>query len=182
MFGSMTDHLSELTVAAYVERRLARAERAAAEAHLAQCAACRMEIIEVSRLLPARTRVPRFAVPLTAAALLATALIVADGHLQGGAPVLRSAGSESGIVITAPLDQQVVSQSPELAWHHVPNTGQYRVTITNNAGDIVSEKLSVDTTLVLSALAGGTTFHWYVTAILRNGAAASSSVRTFRTR
>ena len=63
-------HLTVDDVAAYVDRGLAAPERARVEEHLAACAACRAEVVAVTRLSRTLAARRRWAVmaPLAAAA------------------------------------------------------------------------------------------------------------------
>jgi hypothetical protein len=160
----MTSHLSETTAAAYVDGRLARAELRAAEAHLADCAECRAEILDITRIERPKRRTVVYLAPLAAAALL---ILFALPRPQPPKPILR--GSEGRMIhTTAPL-----------AWHPFPNAHEYRVTVTTPAGDVVAEKITSDTTVAFSSLTPGASFRWFVTTALEDGSGVSSPVNSF---
>jgi hypothetical protein len=74
----MTDdtHLDAGTVAAYLDRGLSAAQKTVVEAHLAECAACRAEVVQLGGLLhPRRVRQRTFVVG-TAIAAAATLLFL----------------------------------------------------------------------------------------------------------
>ena len=176
----MTEHLTEVTAAAFVDGRLSRRERALAEEHLSNCAECRREITEVGALVRPRRRLPAFAVPLAAAAAVVLLVVGTNGR-NGSAPeVLRSNPEVAKVQTVAPGNNQPVPAAPAFVWHHVSDAIQYRLTVTNAAGDVVTEKLTTDTTAIVQ-LTPAQSFQWYITATLRDGSVLSSSARTFVT-
>lgn len=63
-------HLEAHTVAAYVDGRLSSSDAAGAEAHLAECATCRAEVVQVNAIVRRRRPRRRYVGALAAAAVL----------------------------------------------------------------------------------------------------------------
>lgn len=178
-------HLSSRDVAAYVDRALSPAERDAIEAHLSDCADCRDEVIQVSRLRRGASSRRRwlFVAPLAAAAVLAVMLLPAR---KSDEPVLRD-GGERGLTVTivAPADSALTPSGPRqvsFTWRSLDSVVSYRFAITDGSGDVVWSATSTDTTVQLPAsihLRPGNYF-WYVDALLPDGRSVASRVRTLR--
>lgn len=168
----MVEHLSELDVACYMDGTLSHEKRSAVESHLADCDECRREVSSVSTLVKRRRRLPGYAVPLTAAAAIVLVMIGVNKRMEP--PVFR------GVERIGIGTSEFIAADPTLIWTPVKNVAQYRVTITDSAGNIVSEKVTTDTTTTIP-LPKARDFQWYVTAILNDGRVESSPVRSFRT-
>lgn len=178
-----TEHLSETTMAAYVDARLPRAERRQADAHMANCGACREELVAVSDLVSAQKKRSRTWIPLTAAASIAL-VAIALGTRGGGAPdPLLRGGDEPAPALEAalPAPNAVVSLPARFVWRRAADALEYRVTVTDAAGGIVAERVTVDTTVDVVVLPPGP-LRWNVTAILANGSVLSTGLREFTAR
>lgn len=181
-------HLESSEVAAYVDRALAPAQRERVEAHLADCAECRREVIDVSRvgnIARRRSSWIMFA-PAAAAAAIVILLLARSGETPpGGGPVLRDGGggSRSGVVLVAPAeDGRVREHSVTFIWRSAGAGVSYRLTLTNEQGDVVWSTTGSDTTTQLPAAVGlktGSQYHWYVDGLLRDGSSIASAVQQF---
>jgi putative zinc finger protein len=178
-------HLESRDVAAYVDRALSPAERDVIEAHLSDCADCRNEVVQVSRLrrIASSRRQWLFVVPIAAAAALAVMLLPSRKHDE---PVLRDGGEPVlAVTIVAPADSaQTPSGAPQVSftWRSLDSVVSYRFAITDGSGDVVWSATSTDTTVQLPAsiqLRPGNYF-WYVDALLPDGRSVASRVRTLR--
>lgn len=105
-------HLEAHRVAAYLDGRLPLAESAVIDGHLAECEACRQEIVDVERIVrprPARRRAYVIALAATAAAAvllfaIPRGLRLTDGPLEpSGGQVDSIAMREFGNVAQAPI-------------------------------------------------------------------------------
>ena len=178
-------HLGSRDVAAYVDRALNPAERDAIEAHLSECADCRDEVVQVSRLrrvLNSRRRW-LFAAPVAAAAVLAVMLLPSRTPDE---PVLRDGGEPVlAVTIVAPADSAPAPSGGtkiSFTWRSMDSVVSYRFAITDASGDVVWSATSTDTTARLPAsihLQPGNYF-WYVDALLPDGRSVASRVRTLR--
>jgi len=198
----MTDrhHLKESELAGFLDDDLTPAERASIESHLDACEACRVELIEVSRLVheePAaealdrkraspprsRWRIPIGIVGLAAAAVFATLLVWPTwngGHEQ---PVLERFGSEGSVQLEARFPSAgdaVPRDRLRFAWAN-HGTASYRITLTAEDGALVWSGTVTDTVVTPPAdldLPPGRTFFWYVDAI-DIGIVARTGARAF---
>jgi len=73
-------------------------------------------------------------------------------------------------------------QSVRFLWHSAGQNVQYRLTVTNQRGDIVWSFGTADTAAVLPAsmrVQSGNPYFWYVDALLPDGRSATSRVQRF---
>ena len=185
------NHLESSEVAAYLDRALARADRGRVEAHLADCDACRREVIEVSRLrhTSASRRRWLFFAPAAAAAAILIIVFARPADTPGLGPVLRDGGEEPGLTVSlvAPTDSATVEGGGAVAltWRSAGSGVSYRVTLTDQRGDVVWSGAASDTTARLPgsvALPAGRSYFWFVDALLPDGRSLTSGVRHFTVR
>lgn len=190
------EHPDAIRIAAYAEGRLGGDDRAAMEAHLAECADCRAEATEVALLLrePAALRRRWIGIPAAVAAAAAAVVLLAgpfrDSSTAGDA--LRRPGVEADReavpaieVILPSAGDPIPMDSARFVWHGLGADVLYRFTLTDPSGAVLWERELADTALVLSAetrLPGGGRFLWYVDASLPDGGVATTGVRELRTR
>jgi len=145
------DHPSEGVLAAFVDRALPLAERAAIESHLADCDDCRAGVIAAVRFARPRVAVRRWYLPAAAAA--AVLLVTAIGHER--APMITREPPMREPVITtteAPValaPRGAVSRPVRLVWTPVAFADRYRVTLFDDAGRAVYETQTRDTSTVV---------------------------------
>ncbi len=147
--------LSEDTTAALSEGSLDAAARAPALAHLADCAACRLAVASVTRVLmnkeveraavgadPRQRRWRLAAIPVAAAALLV--VLLWSRPMDDGAP--HRAPAITTVRAPTPLAPAgAVSPPATLMWTAVPLADRYRVTVFDASGDVVFETQVADT-------------------------------------
>lgn len=168
--GDNALHLDSGDVAAYHDGALTPAERARVEAHLAECADCRGEVVAVARLLRAAAPRRRWYVPAGIAAAAALALLLAPWRsppAPPGEPVLREPAvtTTAAPIPIAPLG--AVAVAPALTWSSVPHADRYRLTVFDRDGSIVWQTEATDTMVALPAgvrIAAGTPYFWKVAA------------------
>lgn len=187
-------HLRARLVAAYLEDQLAPEERDQVEGHLASCMECRQEVVSVGRLLVKHRRI-RVLVPgagLAAAAMLA--LVVGISLVQGPAngdfvaPVRTPA-------LPADIPLQVVEPDPgsslpfgqdiRFVWNGADAGATYKLTVVDESGGPVWSTETGDTVATLPAQLGlspGSTYYWFVDALLYDGSAQTSGARNFTLR
>jgi anti-sigma factor ChrR (cupin superfamily) len=193
MSDAATDHLSPETVAAFLDGRLDEGERFTAEAHLASCAVCRRELVELEALLsrsPANRAPRRILVPLAAAAALALAI---------GIPATRSAwtGSQPQVVdrtqpgpparltAIAPAPDAVLDSQPTFAWHAADAGSRFKLTLVDEEGATLWSVDTGDTVVTPPhdvVLAPGRNYFWYVDALGADGRSMTSGAHRFTVR
>lgn len=198
MTHSDTDptHPGPTEIAGYVDDMLPAGERARVEAHLADCAECRHEVVEVRRLVisPPRDRRWVWLIPGTAAVAAAVAallLINTAGEIsQTADPPLRAAAqpAQPDAALPRPTVHAPVGTVPRdgvvLAWGAVAPGAVYRVSVSTAAGTLIWAGSSIDTLLALpagTALQPDTRYFWSVDALLPDGRSTSSGVHEFAT-
>lgn len=191
----MTDgpHLTSEEVAAYIDNTLSDAECARAKAHLADCGACRKEVVSISRLVRLAPRSKRSLVALSALAAAAAIVVifVARPPTDSGSPAIGSlrgpgmpAASEGVNVVRAiaPIGSQSAGDSIRFVWHAASSGAEYRLTLTDDRGGKLWTASTNDTTLRIPSGAvalprGG--YHWYVDVLQIDGGSATTGIKSF---
>lgn len=181
-------------LSAWLDGSISVSDRARIEAHIARCDDCRRDVVEVLRAVKPRAdrRVWPAAAALAAAAVVAV-LIFAPGEderARRSEPLLR--GPETTLSDETPAPEVIhpadaaTTDSRDVAftWRASGGASSYRLTLTDEDGDVVWSASTADTVLALpadSALAPGGTYFWYVDALLLDGRSLTSGVHEFRT-
>src|SRR2546428_172706 len=146
-------HLEAGEVAAYIDRRLAPAERDRVEKHLSACHECRGEVIEVAhvaRTLPRRRRWHWLA-PAVAAAAVILFIVATSKGIQQFTPDTGHRG-EQGTAPVAPVPVAPagpVATVDTLLWSSVPHTNRYRVRLFDADGAMIWQTQTRDTAVAL---------------------------------
>ena len=171
--------MNEFEMAAYVDRRLGPADRERVEAHLAGCAECRHEMLEVRGLLRHAARPRRL---IVAASLLAAAaalvLFVRPATL---APV-RDAGTSPVLTAYGPTGDAALA-SLRFVWGAVPGVATYRLTVSGPDGAPVWSGSVADTAWALPdsvTLQVDQRYFWVADALLDDGSTRSTGLHEFR--
>lgn len=196
---TLTQHLSDIEMATYVDGNGSTRSLAQMQEHLAACDECRHLLVESNRLIEsARPRSSlrswgwKAGLPAIAALLL-LAFVPRMFERADTAPILPSvaverradAGRETAIRTILPAEDASVSREGiRFAW--VPDDGaSYRVTVTDATGGPVWETTTSDTTAVLPlsvVMPPDSRFYWYVDALRLDGSSATSGRQSFTTR
>lgn len=192
-------HLDATTAAAYLDGGLAEDERDDVIAHLASCAECRREVIDVRAALSREPalKAPRGSWRAVAAAVAAVVAIVIlprvlpRGHDAANTfrdPVPTRAAAPgapdevSRIAVVAPEDGATVSGGgTPLVWQPAGTGATYLVTVQDTSGAITWSTTTSDTAVVLPRtvpLGLGRRYYWTVDARLADGGAGKSGVRS----
>ena len=190
-------HLKDDVLAAYLDGALPTAERRVADNHLADCAACRDELVGMSKLVAGRGPVrqwPRLATSIAAVAAAAIAFAVigpwrtAPGPSTAPGDRLRDStpadgGTGRAVRVVTPAEGETVTRRAlRFVWHPFAPNATYLVKM---ADDTSSWKFdTADTTLALPdsvQLERGRSYTWWVDALTADGRTASTGVRQFRT-
>jgi hypothetical protein len=185
---SMTRHPADEEVAAYLSGTLARDERNALEAHLAECRACRLQVTSARRLL--RTRPNRrqrvMAASLAAAAVIAVVLLVPRPTGLSPEPDRAGRAGEPGLAQTLraimPPDGDTINRGAlRFGWRSEPGDPLYRLTVTTSGGEAVWSHDTNDTTVTpphdLRFTSGGK-YYWFVDALDASGRSLTTGPRT----
>jgi hypothetical protein len=194
--GDPNAHLSTERLSALLEGELSSEETEAAHAHLARCRECRDEAARASELIRGYGRNRRWKIGLpiataAAAALILVAVLPLDRSRPGDV-TLRSteAAVEREGVLPIPAevpipDARVDGSAVAFAWRPIAGEPTYVLTLTRADGDPIWSADTADTTAVLPdsiSLEPGTTYLWYVDALLASGREATTGVRRFTVR
>ena len=196
----MTDsHLSEATIASYVDDALDARARADADRHLATCAACRGELSGVAALvagLPSagrgrgwRTRARTLAVGTLAAAAVVGILFVSPARAPERVAAVERATRPATAkleIVEPPTTTGTVDilRDGRIVWRAVEQQATYRVVVTDTAGATRWSADTPDTTVVIppsARLAAGARYYLYVDALRADGWSLQSGPRMFTT-
>lgn len=181
--GDREVHVTIELLSQYLDQMLAPADRSAVEAHLAECGACRSELIEVHRVLRGtvnRRRTGRWAFGLAAA----IAMLIVGWRMSADGPApdrFRADPAETSIAAVAPAaDAELPGAGLTFRWRSVGPDAQYHLTISYPNGTPVWRSITGDTALrppdsIVSRLSGP--YFWTVDAIRIDGTAISSDPR-----
>lgn len=185
-----TDHLTPETVAAWLDNRLSDGERAAAEVHMASCARCRQEIVELQALLaasPVTRSHRRILYPLAAAAALMLAIGIPAARTawfgSAPAPVDRTPpGGSARLLTIAPAADAALDGVPTFSWHAADAGSRFKLTLVDDQGATLWSVDTGDTVVTLPpdiALVSGRTYFWYVDALGADGRSMTSGAQRF---
>ncbi len=191
-------HLKDDLLAAYLDGALAATERRIAEDHLAGCATCRDELVDISKLVADRSRVRRWprlgaSVAAVAAAAIAFAVVgpwraapgpsTAPGDRMRESTVVDGASRRAVAVVTPAEAETVRPDTLRFAWRAVAPNATYLLKLA----DETSVRWTIDTADTTVALPDsvhlerGRSYNWWVDALTADGRVVSTGVRRFRT-
>ena len=164
------DHLNSGEVATYLDGALPPSDRSRVEAHLADCDACRMEVVDVARLVRARPGPPRWYLPVGAVAAAAAAillLIPRPGQDTLGPPDYREPIITTTVAPIAIAPRGAITTAGRLIWSSVPRADRYHVAVFDDTGRVLWETQTSDTATVVPdsiRFQPGAPYHWKVRA------------------
>ena len=138
-------HLKDDVLAAYLDRALPAAERRVAEEHLAECAACRDELVVISKLAVRRAPLRRWSrLAATAATLAAAAIAFAvvgpwraapgpstlPGDRRRESTLVEGASGRAVAVVTPAEGDTVKPDALRFAWRPAAPNATYRSQMT----------------------------------------------------
>lgn len=183
--------LSPEQIAAFIDGRLSRDERAVIEAHLADNPVARAEVADAARIVAGipgrRASKMRFA-PFAA---IAAAAVFAIVLLRPGAsdtrsvpqPVERRGVTEQAraIEVVSPLEGGALDSHGVFTWHAVDG-GSYTIFILDESGKTIFQGSTTDTVQAMPAAVlknGGGRYYLSVDALMPDGSSVTSGARVF---
>ena len=190
-------HLKDDVLAAYLDRALPKAARRAADAHLAECQACRDELVATTALLESRAasrRWVRLGAPAAALAAAALAFMMLGPWRTTTAPGTPPGDRMRESTLVGATPERVATVSPvegdtvpverlPFVWRAVGSGGTYLLRLSDESAERWTID-TADTTVVLPdsvRLDAGRSYHWWVDAMTADGRAVTTGVQRFRT-
>lgn len=167
---SRRGHLETGEVAAYLDGALAPSERTGVEAHLADCDACRMEVVDVARVVRTRPNPRRWYLPVGAVAAAAAALLLLIPRPEQDRlepPDYREPVITTTVAPVAIAPRGTITTAERLIWSSVPHADRYQVAVFDDTGHALWETQTSDTATVLPdsiRFQTGAPYHWKVKA------------------
>jgi hypothetical protein len=188
-------HLTSEEVAAYLDNTLSEAESSRVTSHLADCDACRKEVVSVSKLIAGASRSRRRTIAfstLAAAAALVFLLVrpSVDSNLPSrvalrGRDTQATSEGVASLRAIAPVGPQTGASPIVFVWHQAALGATYQFTLTDDRGGKVWVESTSDTTLALrreTSLLKNRDYHWYVDVLQPDGSSATTGVTSFQVR
>jgi hypothetical protein len=182
-------HLEVEEVVGYLEGRLDGPTLRRVQAHLADCAECASEMVEVSRLRRSPRPVTRWVATAAATAAVLAATVVASRaphHQPAASDSTPIRGAEAATVaIVRPAEGAEVTGSPDFVWRSVPGATSYRIAVSRADGDSVWAESGRDTTArppVSVSYGAAGLYYWYVDVLLADGRSMAGEAHEFRWR
>jgi hypothetical protein len=180
--------VTDLQIAAYLDRGVSGAERDRIEAHLVECPECRRHVLDNEELIQRVRRPKRLLIGSTvvAAAAAAAVIIVAVPSFRGGDAVLgnplyRDAVASSSLIAYGPTGESRLG-SLRFVWSPAPGAMSYRLTVSRADGATVWTQSSRDTVAALPdsvTLRVGDRYFWVSDALLADGGRRSTGLQEF---
>jgi hypothetical protein len=190
---SENDSPSPDEVAAFIDGRLSKEERARLEAYFASNPSARRELIEASRIvatLPAPERDSRRWIPIAGVAAAAAAAILIVVRPPDSSSSARVASAQRGvgeqaqtIPLVSPAADESVSDAGSRAfvWRSVEGA-KYRLVVSDASGKTLLQQSTADTLVAIPAAIATNkpgTYYWSVDALEPDGSSVTSGVRAF---
>jgi anti-sigma factor RsiW len=172
-------HIGEFEMAAYLDRRLGTADRDRVEGHLAGCAECRQEMLQVRGLLGRSARPRRLLVGASLLAAAAALVLIVRPAVIG--PV-RGDGNPSALTAYGPTGDAALA-SLRFVWGAVPGVATYRLTVSAADGVPLWSGSVADTVMALPdsvVLQADQRYVWFADALLDDGSTRSTGLHEFR--
>jgi hypothetical protein len=175
-------HVTDIEIAAYLDRSLGAPQRDRVEDHLASCQDCREHLLETKALVE-RVRRPRKLLvggALAAAAALVV-VIVRPNPVATDRAIMRNDGATVPVVAYGPIGT-ATRPGLRFVWSAIPGAESYRLTVSGEDLRTVWSSSGIDTLAALPdsvALRPNERYHWVADVLLSDGSTRSTGLREF---
>jgi anti-sigma factor RsiW len=175
-----SEHLSDVEIAAYLDRTLSATDRDRVEDHLAECPDCRRQMLETKELLEKMRRPKKVFVGGAAAAAVVLIFLIARPDVLSLRQPTRASGSESEqLAVYGPLGA-APRAGLRFVWAASPKAESYRLSASGVDGELLWSWSGTDTIATLPdsvRLIAGKRYVWVVDALLADGTTRSTGLR-----
>jgi anti-sigma factor RsiW len=178
-----SDHLTDIDVAAYIDKKLLPDQRERIEDHLSNCPDCRKQVLETRELLEQMRRPKKLLVGGALAAAVAVVLLIVRPAPpdENEPPRLRTISAEAPLAAYGPIGS-APRTGLRFVWSAAPGAESYRLTVNRADGNPVWSLSGPDTVMALPdsvVLRSNERYFWVADALLRDGTTRSTGLREF---
>lgn len=175
-------HLTDVEIAAYLDRTLMPSERDRVEDHLADCPDCRQHLLETKELLEQVRRPRKTVIGAALAAAVVLVLVVALPNAKE---------TEQGLMRSDIRPEPLIAYGPigtpsrvglRFVWGALPGAESYRLTVSRGDGHALWTSSGIDTATTLPdsvILRANERYYWVADALLSDGTTRSTGLREF---
>ena len=181
------DHMTDMLIASYLDRRMSDVDRERFENHLAECPECRQAVIEAESLVK-RVR-PRWRgntiVALIAAVFVLVAVDLKVQHrsdLSARTTTREVRTADAGLTAYGPSGE-VTRSGLRFVWSPLAGAISYKILLVDASSQPVWSATATDTSIALPAtvaLRAGETYLWAADALASDGTTHSTGLHEFR--
>ena len=161
-------HVDARDIAAYVDETATPPVRALVESHIITCAACRDEVVDVSRIARSAPRdgARRHMWIGAAAAAVLLVVLLRPPAVTDEYPRHRETPVTTTVAPVAIAPAGLVDAAPTFLWSAVPHADRYRIRIFDGSGSVIWERETGDTVASTDSLTfvPGRSYFWKVEA------------------
>jgi hypothetical protein len=177
------NHVTDVEVAAYLDRSLSARQRDRVEDHLAACPDCRRLLLETRDLLQRMRRPRKFLIGGTLAAAAAVVLLITrpDPASIDKRALMRGADTALPLPAYGPIGP-ATRVGLRFVWSAAQGAESYRLTVSRKDGEPVWASTGTDTVAKLPdsiALRTNERYFWVADVLLSDGTTRSTGLREF---
>jgi anti-sigma factor RsiW len=176
-------HLTDVEIAAYLDRTLTPSERDRVEDHLADCPDCRQHLLETKELLEQVRRPRKLAIGGALVAAVVLVLVIARPNASGTdqRPLMRGDAASESLIAYGPIGMPD-RVGLRFVWGALPGAESYRLTVSRADAHAVWSSSGTDTVATLPdsvTLRASERYYWVADALLSDGTTRSTGLREF---
>jgi hypothetical protein len=176
-------HITDVEIAAYLDRTLTPSERDRVEDHLADCPDCRQHLLETKELLEQVRRPRKMLIGGALAAAVVLVLVIARPNPSetDHRALVRSNSAAEPLIAYGPMGTPN-RVGLKFVWGALPGAESYRLTVSGGDAHTLWSSSGTDTVATLPdsvILRANEHYYWVADALLSDGRTRSTGLREF---